>query len=862
MKIMQTISPIRAPRHALQQGYRLLALLTIALLLLACNGGGTSPAISGQASPPPDNTHTPTVSAPATIPPSPTVSDPASAPITATQSEKPDVQVAAGGATHPRLFFTADDIPALQERAATTHSEIWQPIQEFAEEELANGIPEPPPSDADQTPYRTAGNRLIALSFACIITERGDYCDLATGSLLDSITWEQWDETETYRDLGHAHMLLGHTLAYDWLYHRLDANEQDLVRRTLATRAQEMYAASSGPRIEGTGNWWRTAFLQNHNWTNHSTLGMAGLALLGEDERAQTWVDHASERVERLHFLLEGIADGSWHEGISYQGYGMTTLLPFLVNLRALQGTDLLPHTYLQNYTYWRLYNYIPESSQFILAFGDFEWEWINGSRSLNGLRFVASEYQNGHAQWLAQEFATHVGRFAGAWQSPWYVFEFLYYDPSVAAQPPGGDLPLARVFPDLEGVIWRTGWQPEDLIFGLKSGPLGGRFAFDTYTQERYPWDPPCVETGCGIHFGHDHDDTNTFYLYRNGQWLVPEHVGNNKSDTRYHNTILIDGQGQYRPSYEVEGKDPQAHIGSDGALVATASTAGFNYVASDATRRYSKHMEGIEDVTRFVLFVRPDYFVILDSLAADAPRTYEWISHIGTDAMTIEENWIRATTEDGQVLGIGTVAPQQFQADVVPGAAESAGDEGEGGEEEHAVGPPSVRITPATPTADTRFVHVLYPTTMSAWGARPTFELLEDSGTTVALRASAGDGSGSSDDILLTYAAPQTMTTAGGYTYNGRVAFVRRSSESALERLFLAGATALTDEQRGQELVSGALAASEPFEAVYQGQTVAVSGAMNGTVKLYAPGIEHLTLNGVAWSFERAGEYILFTP
>lgn len=427
---------------------------------------------------------------------------------------------------HPRLFFGLDDIQNMQAQIATTHQEIWTPIREYVDSQLGTSPPSSAPPDGDLNTYRNYGNQVIPFAFACIITEDAGHCDLARNYLLTYAAWEQWDE-DNRRDLGHAHMLLGNAIAYDWLYNVLTPIERQTVRESLASWTQKMHEASSaGFYVDEWGNWWPKSYLQNHFWITHSALGMAGLALLGEDDRARTWIDQASGRLSRGQYMLNGIGDGSWHEGIPYQNYGLTMSLPFLVNLRRIQGTEILPHVYLRNYPYWRIYNHIPGSTQFILAYGDFEWSWGNVNSPSNLLRFTASEYGDGYAEWMTQQLIAADGRHASVWTTPWYVFEFLYYDPTVNPQSPVG-LDKARVFPDLEGVIWRTGWDQDDLIFGLKTGAYGGRFAFDTFTKEIYPWNPPCSDTGCQLNIGHDHDDSNTFYVHRAGRWLAPESEG-----------------------------------------------------------------------------------------------------------------------------------------------------------------------------------------------------------------------------------------------------------------------------------------------------------------------------------------------
>jgi hypothetical protein len=505
--------------------------------------------------------------------------------------------------------------------------------------------------------------------------------------------------------------------------------------------------------------------------------------------------------------------------------------------LRRLQGIDLLPHTYLANYVDWRLYNFLPGSSEPLLAYGDWDLEWGSSYAPQNVLRFVAAEYRNGYAEWMAQQLTSIDGRYANVWNVPWYVFEFLYYDPAITPQSPAS-LALDREFSDLEGVIWRTGWDKDALIFGLKTGPYGGRYGFDTFVQEAYPWEVPCETTGCQLNFGHDHDDTNTFYLYRAGAWLVPETVGAGRHETSAHNTLLIDGQGQSRPPEEHLGRLIDDFSGRDGVLETAASMANFAYAAADATRRYNQ-ISGVRAVTRHVVFVRPDYLLVLDQAAADTAHRYEWTTHLG-GPISIEGNWIRSDVEADQLLGIYLDASESFQV--------GTGNDGQ----------PYIQVNPASPTQSVQLVQVLYPTTPAAWDARPTVTLLDDNGQVVVVRVQMNDGTGRTDEIVIAYAPSDSETWAGPYQFDGQIAVVSRSSDHTLRRLFLYGGTFLATTEDGA-LVSG-VSAVEPFEAIFSDTEAAVNGAPPTGVRLYAPGIERLIVDGMPQSFTRSDDMIIW--
>jgi hypothetical protein len=746
---------------------------------------------------------------------------------------------------HPYLFFGESDIATLQRKAATTHQEIWAPIHAYAASKLGTIPPPAPPPAGDLETFRIAGDELLVLAFTCTITQEPAYCALAKRYLLTYATWEQWGEYG-WRDLGLAHMLLGNAIGYDWLYNQFSGMERQILQDSLASQAAKMYEASVALEYHADwNNWWRKSYWQNHHWINHAALGMAGLALLHEDERAAAWVDQARSQMARVQYSLNGIQDGSWHESIGYQNYGLTMTLPFLVNLQRILGIDLLPHPYLRNYVSWRLYNYLPDSIEILLAYGNFEWDWGNNNRAQNILRYIAAAYDDPYAEWLAERLIAADGRHTNIWSAPWYVFEFLYYDPTVPAQPPDA-LNTARVFPDLQAVIWRTGWERGDLVFGLKTGAYGGQFGFDTFTQGLPPWDPPCEDNGCQLNIGHDHDDANGFYLYRGGQWLAPEVVRYGGVATELHNTLLIDGQGQYRPpSYYA---DPATLVGSNGYLEGSASNEHFAYVAADATRRY-KQIVGLEDITRHVLFVRPDYLLMLDNIDADAAHQYTWVSHFG-ESVTIEDNWVRGNAGDGQILGIQIIAPANFLT--------QTGNDGQ----------PYVHIQPQLPIDDVRLINLLYPTDDASWATKPTARLVEDTGKAIQVQIHHQADELYVDDLLIAYtqaptatveASAQVATPIGPYLFDGQAAAITRDADGSLIRFFVYGGSMLHTQEGGHLLIQQAHH-ENAFEVSYTAQTVSVSGLITGQVTLYAPALEELRVNSILWPFTREGDLIRF--
>lgn len=749
----------------------------------------------------------------------------------ATQTQQPT----AANLSHPRIFFNAADLPAMRAKAATTHEDIWLIVQGFTESELGTAPPSVAPSDGGLNTYRYYGNVLIAHAFSCVITQQANYCNLAKNYLLTFATWDQWGE-DNIRDLGHAHMLLGNALAYDWLYDQLTPAERTLVRNSLADWAGKMYAASVEDKNNDWANWWRKSYVQNHYATNHSALGIAGLVLLDEEAEAQLWVDRAAERMGRLTTLLNQ-SDGSWHESINYQNYLLSLSMPFMTNLDRLQDVDVIPHEYLENYVYWRIYNHLQnETGDFIMAYGDFEWEWGNNYTPQLVLRYIASSYGNGYAQWMAHELTEVDGSSSNQYTAPWNVFHFFYYDPSVQVKSPE-KLPLSRLFEDLEGVIWRTGWDENALIFGLKTGPYGGRAAHETFISESYPWEAPCNENDCQLNLGHGHDDTNSFYIYKNGSWLAPETVVYGGPDTAYSNTMLIDGQGQYRPSEGSAWRLPEELRDRDGKLVSAVTSTSFNYLIADATNRY-RHLGNITAVTRHVLFIRPDYFVMVDALAAEEPHTYEWVSHF-EEQVTIEGNWVKGVSDNNQILGVAIAAPQSFAADT--------GNDGQA----------YVHIRPDTDQHSVRFSNILFPTTAAKWAQRPTVSTLADSGSATALQIAHNDGSGRTDTVLVVYNHTGDPQTIGDYQTDAYVAAIITDENGDLETVFLNNGTTLIDSDSGRDLIQNALP-NQVIELNYKNNTLSITGHINEELTIYAPEVTQVNFNNIPLNFVRLDDYI----
>ncbi|MCB9458854.1 MAG: SH3 domain-containing protein [Anaerolineaceae bacterium] len=577
--------------------------------------------------------------------------------------------------------------------------------------------------------------------------------------------------------------------------------------------------------------WW---LLDDEAWVRADVVAASGCNALVSN--VGYWLGLLFDRFTLSRQLLNSISDGSWHESIPYQNYFMTFMLPVLTNYRDLVGYDLMPNSYLQAFADWRVYTMLADG-RFILPYGDFDWDWMNGYAPQALLRFVASEYDNPFAQWAANRLVTRFNRIVG--DNPWYVFEMLYYDPSVPMEGPHSHS-LNYVAPDAESVVWRTGWDYESLTFGFKAGAYGGRYAFDSFIEGYYPpWQAPCSETGCQLNIEHDHQDAGTFYIFDNGHFLTTETVYWGGSDTSLHNTLLIDGQGQYAPPENRFGAYPEDFVGSDAPLLHVASRGPLNFLVTDLAGRY-QNISGLLRLQRQVVFVQQGYFIMVDDMISTTPHQLSAIVHFVDEAVP-DEGWLRGET-GGLVLGVGTLAPQSPVIDT--------GNDGQ----------PFGRISTAS-TTSTRLINVILPTDTAGWPNRPTLELLHDDTTAQVVRVTHNMDSdiaatGTVDDVFFAYNSPD-MLTAGPYRSNANVALVRRDVVGTVLTVVVDQGTQLWDSVNQQMLI-GNLSGQGMVSVTRNGTQVSANGVANGAF-MYAPGATSLRVDGASHSSLTCGDYLI---
>jgi hypothetical protein len=168
---------------------------------------------------------------------------------------------------------------------------------------------------------------------------------------------------------------------------------------------------------------------------------------------------------------------------------------------------------------------------------------------------------------------------------------------------------------------IMRSDWSKDARYLLFVAGPYGGPHGHE---------DKLSVEVAA---FGQTFIVDSGSYTYEKADPYREYFVG-----SQSHNTVLVDRYSQIR-RWQKAHMHPKTGSISDAVWI---SKTGFDYAEASYFEGYSsfrlrkpENFEMIDDVchTRRVIFVKPDYWIIIDTLKAEKPHAYQLLFHVKPD-------------------------------------------------------------------------------------------------------------------------------------------------------------------------------------------------------------------------------------
>ena len=649
---------------------------------------------------------------------------------------------------HPRAYYKLDELAELRRKVSEEpeHRRIAADVLTAAERYLGEELyPEPDylPSDGLEharaykesfDTMRPFTARMEVCANAWVLSGDERFGAEAKRRLMHLMSWDPdgptsvWSNDEAAMDIA-----MRGPRTYDWIHELLSDEERETCRTVLARRMQQINELHRRMPFESRP-------YSSHPGRMIGFIIEGAIILAHEVPEAKDWLDYTLRLLWSV-YPAWGNPDGGWAEGPGYWNAYIGMLQPPLLLLDSI-GVPFKNKPFCANNGWFGLYA-VPVGAK-MRPFGDgHEGSTTRGDGSV--LYRWATLYQNGYWRWYAEQLGADHGSQAG---------EFGYYDPDLVATPPS-DIPQGRVFPDIGLAAMHSDLADpaENVYLLMRSSPYGA--------------------------VSHSHASQNAIAISAFGEALAissgyyqlygSPHHSQWTWDTKAHNSILVNGEGQVKRSPSSRGR-----------IVQFDTQEEYAYTAGDATEAYGGRLKRF---LRRVLFIRPDIFVICDELEAAAPATYQWLLHARNE-MALEEAAQAVTISAGDArLHAQFLQPQGLRLSQVSGFQV----------EPEREAPDQFHFTAETtePALQAVFLTVLTAHRSGASERIPRAEVVEAEGG-AALRLTWPDESA----LVLWRLGDAREVRAGDASTRAEVAVIRRDAAGAVTGSYSCGATSLAGE------------------------------------------------------------------
>ncbi|MFT4566198.1 MAG: hypothetical protein ACI9FN_001152 [Saprospiraceae bacterium] len=514
---------------------------------------------------------------------------------------------------HPRVFAKKNELNELRSRAKNYKETIA--ILEEADKFLMQIPPTERsalPSHKGENDYensmiaqqasRTVGWQVFAalnsFSQAYILTGDTKYFKAAKKWMVEIADWDPKGITHL-SNFGDSGIMTSLALALDTFWDLLSETERKKMIEQSSIRANNFYNLWIG-KVESRSS-------SMHVWQHilHQMF-QTSLALAGETPEAEKWMAYIYE-LWIAQFPKMAETDGAWFNGIGYFAMNTLTIYDMSAGFGDLTGIDFQQSEWFRNNPKWLMYAFPPNSVGD--GFGnDGDKYWYPIMKYAGYADAAARIFQDPYAAWYSKEVAIGLNQdIAAEAEFRWFRIQRAYQKPLPEISKTF-NFPQAAHFPEIGVAYMHTSIQDieNNLMLSTTSSPFGA--------------------------MGHAHAEQNNFNIAFGGKRLFynsgyrpkmsdPHQQGWHK-DTRGHNGILIDGEGQ------------PFDAGAYGWMPRFLHGEQISYTVGDASNAYSasdlKSVDlGMKRFRRHYIMLRPSIIVIYDELEADHRAEWTWLLH-----------------------------------------------------------------------------------------------------------------------------------------------------------------------------------------------------------------------------------------
>jgi hypothetical protein len=513
-------------------------------------------------------------------------------------------------AHHPRLLFTAAELPALQAKVADGGEDdaAYDYLRELAE------LYYPLLTPAGLMGGESALNSMPNLGLAAHLETPPDTAAIRMGRDLTVYIADQFhvDDDEANSGLRLRALALG----YDLFFADAPESLRTLVRDEVVSYVTYMTTGFTYELFT-----WRP-YLGNHSAMFAGPLGMAAICL--RDEADPQLLDAALDAADAvIDSLLTHQFDpgGAYKEGCLYGAWTLRQLIFYFHARERYDGLAWADHPTVRAAERWFPYEVLPEGWGKTNNLNDSPYTTTPLARHTTYFDWAQSRWNGGLAAWVWEHAAGPYGIDLGSGADKAAT---VLWNTGVAPVQPDSVLPRSRLWEERGLYYYRTGWQSglssRDVVFSFYAGKFHG---------------------------GHAQEDQNQFTLYAyGGKYAIDHGAGSKAKESESHNIVFVDGAGQHNAG---------GSIGTDGRIASYLLSDFADFVTGDATSAYTTYSQfnapdwpfpgwdwswgykGANPVVRArrrVVVVHaaatPPYFVIAEDINKDgSPHEYQWRLH-----------------------------------------------------------------------------------------------------------------------------------------------------------------------------------------------------------------------------------------